>query len=83
MEMHHKIVFENEKNRILFSAERSQIRANYGRSIMVDLGLNTPLRAGDLYHGTAQKFTRLIERNGLKTRSQASVHLSENVGQAR
>lgn len=71
-----EIVRTDEKQRYSFSDDRTEIRANQGHSIPVDLGL-VPVEPPEyLYHGTGFKYFGLIERDGLIPKSRQYVHLS-------
>ena len=79
METLEEIVRTDAKRRYSFNADRSCIRANQGHSIPVDLGL-LPVRPPKvLYHGTATRFARSIEQQGLRPMSRQYVHLSEDL----
>jgi putative RNA 2'-phosphotransferase len=78
METLEEIVRTDSKRRYSFNADKSCIRANQGHSIPVDLGL-LPVRPPKvLYHGTATRFARSIEQQGLRPMSRQYVHLSED-----
>lgn len=51
-----KIVYEDTKGRFEFSEDKSSVRALYGHSINVDLGLEPAVPPPVLYHGTAEKY---------------------------
>ena len=71
-----QVVESNDKRRYSFSDNGMKIRANWGHSINVDLGLE-PVRPPDvLYHGTATKFLDSIYASGIEKRSRDHVHLS-------
>lgn len=73
------VVATNDKQRFAFSADGSQIRANQGHSIDVDLALQ-PLAPPDrLYHGTVDEFLPLIRTGGLLKMSRQHVHLSADL----
>ena len=50
------IVAEDTKGRFEFSEDESSVRALYGHSIDVDLGLEATTPPVILYHGTAEKY---------------------------
>ena len=58
------------------------IRANQGHSIPVDVELEALSPPEVLYHGTGEKFTDSIERQGLLPMSRLYVHLSPDVDTA-
>lgn len=71
-----EIVRTDDKQRYSFSEDRTEIRANQGHSIPVDLGLEPIEPPEYLYHGTGFKYFGLIERDGLIPKSRQYVHLS-------
>lgn len=77
MEMLEKIVAEDEKQRYSFNEDRTLIRANQGHSIPVDVELPVEDPPEILYHGTGEKYTASIDRQGLLPKSRLYVHLSE------
>ena len=60
------IVFEDDKGRFELSEDVSYVRALYGHSIDVDLGLIPSSPPAILYHGTADKYIERIMKEGLK-----------------
>lgn len=77
-----EIVETNDKKRFIFNEDNTQIRANQGHSIAVDLGLEPVEPPQFLYHGTAVETCRIIQKEGLKKMNRQHVHLSENSGTA-
>ncbi len=77
LQMLRVIVEEDTKGRFEFSEDESSVRALYGHSIDVDLGLEPTIPPMILYHGTAEKYLESITKNGLKPRKRNFVHLSE------
>jgi putative RNA 2'-phosphotransferase len=71
-----QIVERGDKRRFSLSADGRRIRANYGHSISVDLGLEPVEPPEFLYHGTARRFLETIRREGLHARERNFVHLS-------
>ena len=71
-----RIVSEDEKGRYSFSDDGTLIRANQGHSINVDVELEEKLPPEILYHGTAERFSPSIEREGLNSGTRLYVHLS-------
>lgn len=71
-----EIVRTDEKQRYSFTEDRTQIRANQGHSIPVDLGLKPVEPPEYLYHGTAMKYKDAIMKEGLIPKSRQYVHLS-------
>lgn len=78
MEMLEKIVKEDEKQRYSFNEERTLIRANQGHSIPIDIELPMAKPPKILYHGTGEKYTISIDRQGLIPKNRLYVHLSED-----
>ncbi len=70
------IAENDEKGRYSFSDDGRLIRANQGHSINVDVELEEKIPPEILYHGTAERFSASIEREGLKSGSRLYVHLS-------
>ena len=71
-----EIVATNEKQRFKFSDDYSQIRANQGHSIDVDVEMKEITPPDTLYHGTATRFLEAIKTEGLISKSRLHVHLS-------
>src|SRR5262249_26233486 len=59
------IVATSDKKRFSFSDDGLYIRANQGHSIQVDLGYEPREPPEILYHGTATRFFKSIQREGL------------------
>ena len=77
-----EIVLSDKKSRFSFNADKSKIRANYGHSFAVELGLE-PLRPPPLlYHGTAERNVESILKNGLNKAKRNYVHLADNISAA-
>ena len=74
-----KIVCEDTKGRFEFSEDKSSVRALYGHSINVNLGLEPTMPPAVLYHGTAEKYIDSIMKEGLRPRKRNFVHLSETM----
>ena len=78
-----KIVYEDTKGRFEFSEDKSSVRALYGHSIDVNLGLEPAIAPPVLYHGTAEKYIDSIMKEGLRPRKRNFVHLSETMDMAK
>ena len=78
-----KIVHEDTKGRFEFSEDKSSVRALYGHSIDVNLGLEPTIPPPVLYHGTAEKYIDSIMKEGLRPRKRNFVHLSETIDMAK
>jgi len=73
-----EVVENNDKQRFKLSEDGSQIRANQGHSLKVDLGLQPQTPPEQLFHGTAKKYLNSILTGGLKKRKRSHVHLSKD-----
>lgn len=78
-----KNVYEDTKGRFEFSEDKSSVRALYGHSIDVNLGLEPTTPPPVLYHGTAEKYIDSIMKEGLRPRKRNFVHLSETMDMAK
>lgn len=74
-----QIIDSDDKGRFEFSKDDMSVRALYGHSIDVDLGLEPETPPTILYHGTAEKYLESIMQDGLKPRKRNFVHLSETI----
>jgi putative RNA 2'-phosphotransferase len=74
-----RIVSTNAKKRFAFNEDKTQIRANQGHSINIDLQLTPVEPPSILYHGTAERFLASILQTGLEKRNRQWVHLSRDV----
>lgn len=77
-----EVVRDNDKQRFAFNDDRTQIRANQGHSIDVDVELEEKTPPSILLHGTVEKFLVLIRESGLKKMSRQHVHLSADLATA-
>lgn len=73
-----EVVATNDKKRFAFNDDETQIRANQGHSITVDLQYEAITPPEFLYHGTVPRFMREIQKQGLRKMSRHHVHLSED-----
>ena len=71
-----EIVRTDEKQRYSYNEDHTLIRANQGHSIPVDVELKEMEPPEFLYHGTGEKFTASIDKQGLIPKSRLYVHLS-------
>lgn len=71
-----RIVAEDGKQRYSFNEDKTLIRANQGHSIPVDVELEEKEPPAVLWHGTGEKFTASIDKEGLIPKSRLYVHLS-------
>jgi len=74
------VVEGSDKKR--FELFEGKVRATYGHSFPVDLGLATVEPPSPLYHGTARDLAQTILREGLKPRGRQYVHLSASLEEA-
>ena len=65
-----------------FELKEGRIRATYGHSFPVDLGLEPVEPPAELYHGTARDLAHSILRHGLRPRDRQYVHLTASVQEA-
>ena len=77
-----KIVESDKKERFSFDADKTKIRANYGHSFAVDLGLKPLCPPSVLYHGTAERNAESISESGLHKAQRNYVHLTEDISAA-
>ena len=71
-----RIVAEDGKQRYSFNEDKTLIRANQGHSIPVDVELEEKEPPAVLWHGTGEKFSASIDKEGLIPKSRLYVHLS-------
>ncbi|MGH7829633.1 MAG: RNA 2'-phosphotransferase, partial [Candidatus Binatia bacterium] len=65
-----------------FELSEGKVRATYGHSFPVDLGLAQVEPPSSLYHGSARDLAETILREGLKPRGRQYVHLSPSLEEA-
>ncbi|MBI4525105.1 MAG: RNA 2'-phosphotransferase [Deltaproteobacteria bacterium] len=75
-----QVIDGSEKKR--FELRGTKVRATYGHSFPVDLGLERTTPPIYLYHGTARDLAETILREGLKPRGREYVHLSQSIEEA-
>ena len=78
MEILEEIVRTDEKQRYSFNEDKTMIRANQGHSIPVDVEIKETEPPEVLYHGTGEKYTDSIAKQGLLPKSRLYVHLSKD-----
>ena len=83
MDILEEIVRTDEKQRYSFNDDKTRIRANQGHSIPVDVEMEKKRPPEILYHGTGEKYTESIDRQGLLPKSRLYVHLSKDIETAR
>lgn len=74
------VVAGSEKQR--FELKDGKVRATYGHSFPVDLGLEPVEPPPQLYYGTARDLAQSILRKGLRPRDRQYVHLSSSATEA-
>jgi putative RNA 2'-phosphotransferase len=74
------VVQNSDKKR--FELRDDRIRATYGHSFPVDLGVESVEPPRELYHGTARDLVASILRDGLRPRGRQYVHLSRSLEEA-
>ncbi len=82
MAMLEEIVNTDNKQRYSFNEDKTLIRANQGHSVPVDVELEELAPPEYLYHGTGEKYRRLIDEQGLIPKSRLYVHLSQDIDTA-
>jgi putative RNA 2'-phosphotransferase len=78
-----RVAAGDDKQRFSLSEDGRRMRANYGHSIPVDLGLEPVAPPEHLYHGTARHFLASIWKAGLARQGRNYVHLSPDEDTAR
>ncbi len=78
-----RVVETGDKDRFALSEDGQRIRANYGHSIEVDLGLVPREPPASLCHGTARRHLEAIRQEGLRPQGRQWVHLNEDDPQGR
>jgi putative RNA 2'-phosphotransferase len=76
------VVRTSDKQRFRLSEDGTRIRANYGHSFDVDLGLEPVAPPERLYHGTATRFLESILEHGIQSMGRQYVHLSDDTATA-
>lgn len=78
-----RLVEEDDKGRYEINENKTKIRALYGHSIHVELGLQPVSPPDTLYHGTSNTAFSNITTVGIMPRSRNFVHLSDDIETAR
>jgi len=73
-----KIVETNDKQRFKFNDDFTQIRANQGHSVKINVDLKEITPPDILYHGTSLSNLDSIQKNGIRSQSRLHVHLSSD-----
>ena len=74
------VVASADKQR--FELKADKVRATYGHSFPVDLGLEPVTPPPQLFYGTARDLAQSILRKGLRPRDRRYVHLSSSATEA-
>lgn len=74
------VVGGSEKQR--FELREGKVRATYGHSFPVDLGLEPVEPPLQLYYGTARDIAQSILQKGLRPRDRQYIHLSSSAAEA-
>lgn len=74
------VIAGSDKKR--FEMREDKVRATYGHSFPVDIGVESIEPPARLYHGTARDLARTVLREGLKPRGRTYVHLSASLEEA-
>lgn len=82
MEQLEYVVANNNKKRFAFNEDKTQIRANQGHSIKIDLAYSPVEPPEFLYHGTATKNINSIQKSGIIKGNRHHVHLSVDIDTA-
>lgn len=78
-----KVVETNDKKRFAFDETKTNIRANQGHSLDVEIEFEKKPPPEILYHGTAEKNVGVIFASGLQKMKRHHVHLSADTETAR
>lgn len=79
----HEVVISNDKKRFSFNEDQTEIRANQGHSVAVNVKLKAEKPPKTLYHGTAQKNLESILQKGIQKQNRLHVHLSSDLETAK
>jgi putative RNA 2'-phosphotransferase len=74
------VIAGSDKKR--FEMREDKVRATYGHSFPVDIGVESVEPPVRLYHGTARDLAQTVLREGLKPRGRTYVHLSASLEEA-
>jgi len=74
------VIESSDKRR--FELREGKVRAAYGHSFPVDLGLETVEPPSELYHGIARDLAQSILQEGMRPRGRQYVHLSGSIEEA-
>jgi putative RNA 2'-phosphotransferase len=74
------VIAGSDKKR--FEMREDKVRATYGHSFPVDIGVECIEPPARLYHGTARDLAQTVLREGLKPSGRTYVHLSASLEEA-
>lgn len=74
-----EVVETNDKQRFAFNESLTEIRANQGHSLAVDVRPEATVPPAFLYHGTVDRFLDGIRQQGLQKMQRQHVHLSKDL----
>jgi putative RNA 2'-phosphotransferase len=74
------VIAGSDKKR--FEMREDKVRATYGHSFPVEIGVESIEPPARLYHGTARDLAQTVLREGLKPRGRTYVHLSASLEEA-
>lgn len=74
-----QVVLTNDKQRFSFNEDLTEMRANQGHSVAVDLNLKPVTPPEYLYHGTVENVLDSIREKGLLKQNRQHVHLSKDL----
>jgi putative RNA 2'-phosphotransferase len=78
-ELIREVVEKDEKQRYALSEDGQKVRARYGHSIEIDLGIDPIEPPEILYHGTVSRHLGAIHMNGIVKGGRQYVHLSPDI----
>lgn len=73
-----EVVANNDKQRFAFNEDYTEIRANQGHSVTVNLEYQPVEPPRFLYHGTVAQFMPAIREKGLQKMNRHHVHISQD-----
>lgn len=79
----HQVVVQSDKQRFEMSVDGDRIRARQGHSVQVEADWIQSSPPTSLYHGTTERVSERISREGLKPGSRHHVHLSADIETAK
>jgi len=74
-----QVVENNDKKRFSFNEDLTRIKANQGHSVKIELEFQKIIPPETLYHGTAKRFIKSIQQQGLLKGERHHVHLSKDI----